>query len=488
MRVAQPAQMGLGEVDISQIQFDLKSRDDIPKLLRGLQQLYLNEDLRQKVFDLLIQEISPQADKCNGRPGMPLWNILVLGVLRLDLNADYDRIHELSNQHRTLRAMLGHGAFNEQDYHYQTILDNVSLFTPELLEKLNTLVVQEGHALLKKVDDVAVLGGRCDSFVVETNVHYPTDINLLFDAMRKAIEEVAAWCGFAGQTFFRQHQHSIRKLKRAFRRAQLSKRQQRDPKATIKAHQAYLSLAEGYLMQISLTEQQLRTIAPSPIHQQSLTNWLKHALRQIDQIERRVIKGETIPAHEKTYSIFEPHTEWISKGKAGVPVELGLRVCILEDQHQFILHHRVMENETDDKVAVAMVQDSQRKFPNLRLCSFDKGFHSPANQTDLADCLDHVGLSRKGKLSETAKQHEQSAGFKQARRKHSAVESAINALEVHGLDYCPDRGLHGFKRYVALAVLARNIHRLGDILWQQDIARERRRQAAIEGHRRRRAA
>lgn len=60
-----------------------------------------------------------------------------------------------------------------------------------------------------------------------------------------------------------------------------------------------------------------------------------------------------------------------------------------------------------------------------------------------------------------------------ARRAHSAVESAINALEMHGLDKCLDHGITGFKRYVALAVVTRNIHRFGDTLWQRELARER---------------
>lgn len=68
---------------------------------------------------------------------------------------------------------------------------------------------------------------------------------------------------------------------------------------------------------------------------------------------------------------------------------------------------------------------------------------------------------------------EHTEAFTQARRAHSAVESAINALEVHGLDKCPDHGIDGFKRYVALAIVTRNIHRIGDILWQQDVKRER---------------
>jgi len=216
---------------------------------------------------------------------------------------------------------------------------------------------------------------------------------------------------------------------------------------------------------------------------------MQHAIRQIDQTKRRVILGEVIPHAEKVFSIFEPHTEWISKGKAGVPVELGVKVCILEDQYQFILHHQVMEKKTDDQVTVSMVEEAKKRFQNLNACSFDKGFHSPANQTGLKELLELVALPRKGKLSQPAQAAEQSETFIKARHAHSAVESAINALEVHGLDICLDHGIDGFKRYVALAVVARNIHRIGAILWQQEQLREqRKRQYSDRGPPYRRAA
>ena len=83
-------------------------------------------------------------------------------------------------------------------------------------------------------------------------------------------------------------------------------------------------------------------------------------------------------------------------------------------------------------------------------------------------------MPRKGKLSQQAKIDEHTEAFMKARRAHSAVESAINALGVHGLDMCPDHGIEGFKSYVALAVVARNIHRIGDILKQQEQKREQR--------------
>ena len=85
-----------------------------------------------------------------------------------------------------------------------------------------------------------------------------------------------------------------------------------------------------------------------------------------------------------------------------------------------------------------------------------------------------VALPRKGRLSKLAQEEEQAEAFVKARRAHSAVESAINGLEVHGLDVCPDHGINGFKRYVALAVVARNIHRIGAILWQRELLRAQR--------------
>ena len=92
-----------------------------------------------------------KADPRLGRPGMEQWKILVLGVLRLGLNSDYDRIHELANHHDTIRQMLGHGGWEDKTtYNRQTIKDNLRLFTPEILDEINQLVVKAGHGLVKK--------------------------------------------------------------------------------------------------------------------------------------------------------------------------------------------------------------------------------------------------------------------------------------------------------------------------------------------------
>ena len=86
MRKVQNQQLELGATPIANIVIDLKSRDDIPPLLLGLQYIHTNENLRKKVFEILEQKIKPDTDKNNGRPGMDLWKILVFDVLRLNLN------------------------------------------------------------------------------------------------------------------------------------------------------------------------------------------------------------------------------------------------------------------------------------------------------------------------------------------------------------------------------------------------------------------
>ena len=216
MRKVIVPQMKLGELAIADIKLDSKSRDDIPQILRGLQHIYTTPELRGEIFAILekvlperqIEGKTVKVDPNNGRPGMTQWQILVLGVLRLGLNADYDRIQELANEHKTLRQMLGHSDWaDEKYYNLQTLKDNLRLFTPEILDRLNGVIVRAGHQALKKKSEEGVVG-RCDSFVVETDVHFPTDINLLLDAIRKVIEISAELSGTHNLPWWRQH-HSI---------------------------------------------------------------------------------------------------------------------------------------------------------------------------------------------------------------------------------------------------------------------------------------
>ncbi len=455
MRKVIDLQMEFWKKDIANIEFDIKSRDEIPKLMIGLQYIYSSRTLRKKVFKVL-KSIIPKKNQKTGRPGMDLWKILVLGTLRLNCNWDYDKVHEMANNHNKIRQMLGHNEIDIDSYYaLQTIRDNIALLTPQILDEINQIVVKSGHSMFGKKNDQE-LKGSCDSFVVETDVHYPTDTNLLFDAIRKMISQIAVICFEIGIAEWRQSHHNIMKVKRLLRAIQRlkrstskdeAKREKRD-KFIISEHQNYIDVCQGFVLRVKETIRILRELEMlSPTQSLRLVaveEYICHAERQVDQICRRVIFDEEIPHEEKVFSIFEPHTEWISKGKAGVPQELGLKVCVLKDQHGFILHHQVMEQQTDEKVAVSMVQEAKNKFENLSRCSFDKGFYSPVNRDQLASILDYVVLPKKGRLSEKDKRIEHSKEFIEFRRKHSAVESSINALENHGLDRCLDHGLHGF--------------------------------------------
>jgi len=234
------------------------------------------------------------------------------------------------------------------------------------------------------------------------------------------------------------------------------------------AHLDYLKYSLKILRKAETTLSLLKKHQPDALGLQELERFIKHGNHQSDLIYRRVIQHETIPHKEKVFSIFEPHTEWVSKGKAGVPVEFGLRVCVLQDQFGFTLNHRVMEGETDDQVTVPIARVAKERYSALSQVSYDKGFWSKSNLEQLESFLERPVLPKKGRLSEQDKQREHHLAFIRARRQHSAVESDINALEASGLDKCPDKGRDAFKRYVALAVVGSNLKRLGRILLERD--------------------
>ncbi len=303
--------------------------------------------------------------------------------------------------------------------------------------------------------------------------------------MRCALRLINQCCETRKTQGWRQWQYNTRQVKRAFRQTQkLNPSTSKKPEQRALRQQAiqtayahYLSVCGGYLdrMEVTLYDWGItEVVIGTP--EAELQRFMTYGRHQIDLIRRRVLQGEKIPHADKVFSLFEDYTEWLSKGKAGVPVELGLNVCVMESTSGFILHHRIMRHCTDSDIAVDMVRETQARFPPLNACSFDKGFHSPANQTALAELLDHVVMPCKGKLSQTRQAVEADPAFVQARRQHSAVESGINALEVHGLDRCPDRGLEHFKRYVALAVVGRNLQKLGAMLQAESLKQLQRRE------------
>jgi len=470
MREVQRLQMDLGETDPRFVSIDPKNRDELTDTLIGLQHICRDAELKRIVFDKLESLIPDYRKGKSGRPGTSMWETLVLAVVRLSCNLDYDMLKSLADNHKILRQMLGLGVFSEKKYALQTLRDNFYLLTDEVLAEIGTLVVKAGHRFLKVED---ALDARADSFVVHSNVHFPTDVNLLLDAMRKSIQGIAALADELGLPGWRKSFYNAEKIRRECRKLQRMKHstskqpevQEKRQQQIIECHSAYLNLCQRILDKVDETLQQIedRQLPLSLFQSLQIDGILRfrgYADHQIDLIRRRVLNGETIPHSEKIFSIFEPYTEWISKGKAGVRQELGLNVCVISDDLGFILHHRVMQNELDVDVALPLTQATLKDF-RLQSISFDKGFHSPQNQIDLANLVGNVVLPKKGRRNKKEQERESTPAFVKRRYAHSAVESTINGLDHGGLDRCPDRSLRGFKRYVAVGILARNLKTLG---------------------------
>ena len=172
--------------------------------------------------------------------------------------------------------------------------------------------------------------------------------------------------------------------------------------------------------------------------------------KHLDLVERRLLREEVIPAHEKVFSLFEPHTEWIQKGKQRPNVELGHRLLLATDQHQLIQDYAVLLKaaEVDQSIGVADRLLARHGAGSLASMSFDKGFTREADRELLSLYVPVVVMPKRGKKNVEQTQRESGKQFVALRHQHSAVESEINSLEHHGLNRCLDVGLKGYQRYV----------------------------------------
>jgi len=480
-------QTTLGITPISEVKFPLRSRDELPPVLMALQHIFITPELNEKIFALLEKKIVGGKKK-TGRKGMDLWHILVLAVIRHTLDTNWDRLEHIANYDVLLRKILGihveKFGIEEMEFAYQTMVDNVSLIDEELLQQINLIVVEHGHNLLKKKDEGASLQLKTDSYVLETNIHFPTDLNLLWDSLRKGLDTIEDLMEISSAIKgWRKIKHLRGTTKSLFRKAS-----QQVFRSNGKNEKQKREAVKDYLQQSSMLQQKFDTLINNPpvwLDMEillALIGLLRHyndlAKKFTGQIERRLLKGETIPAAEKIYSIFEDHTEWITKGKLNKKVELGHLLLITTDQHQLIVDYKIMEGEKDAAQVESLKQRIQCNYSDktVKSHSFDKGFYSKLNLETLQQQYTRQPvLPKKGKLNKEEKERESTKSFKQLRNAHSAVESNINMLEHHGLNRCMDKGLRGYKRNVGLSVLAYNLHIIGNHLIEQKKQKEQKR-------------
>ena len=192
MRKRFEQQLTIGRLLISETPIPTGKRGGaLPKLCAALKEIFITPEWNERVFEILEARITA-GKKQTGRPGMDLWQIFVLSQVRLCQNISYDELYDLADYHMMIRQLMGiESGFGYEKYkfEYQNIFDNVSLLDDETVRELNLVIVEFGHGVFKKKEAEA-LCLKTDSFVVESNVHFPTDYNLLWDSARKCLDMV----------------------------------------------------------------------------------------------------------------------------------------------------------------------------------------------------------------------------------------------------------------------------------------------------------
>lgn len=483
MRKSYSNQLRLDSVPIEQVTLNLESRHPIVPVLRALQFVYSDRQLVDRVLGLIADDVNRDSRSDTGRKGMDYWHICVLAAARLGCDYTYDQLQDLAENHGKLRGIMGLGECDETEFQWRTIRNNICLLRPETIARISLLIVKAGHDIVPE----AIEKVRADSFVMETNIHYPTESSLLYDGLRKVVSLCVLLAEEQGVSGWRQHVHLLNKAKKLNRKInRIASKKGPNYKTRIKPCYRELLQKTALLMQRA---RDLCVVIGQPLPQltdmfgaNTLQALIVRTERVADTARRRVINGETVPNCDKLFSVFEPHTQLYKRGKAGQPIQFGRQVLVYEDAAGFLVRAVLMKRDEGDKgVAVRETQSLQDEFQGrVKRLSFDRGFHSPDNQTTLSELVDHLCLPKPG-AKQSVKQVEMAdEEFLAAKQNHSGVESAIGALQSgNAMKRCRDRSEIGFERYLQLGILGRNLHTLGKLL----IAREHENSAAAQSRR-----
>ena len=343
--------------------------------------------------------------------------------------------------------------------------------TPTTMRQVNDFVVQAAVDL--GLEDGNLL--RVDSTVVQTNVHHPTDSTLLWDVVRVLTRFVHRLFEALGRPV-RRFCNRTRAVRRRMQEIQRMSPQQRQAQQTRKYRQL-VALAEevvsGARSVLARTE---KARVADPLQEarirdlrQEIEHFCQLADRVLDQTRRRVFGGETVPAAEKLYSIFEDHTDLIKRGKVATPVEFGHKVLLAESAQGLITYYEVLNGNPPDEQQLQPVLDNHREtFGHVpQSLGADRGFFSEQN---LKMCK-KKGVKmpsipqRGGQKTPERLAYEKSPAFKKMQRFRAGIEGRISVLfRGRGMKRCCNRGRLRFEVFVGGAVLANNLLRIADLL------------------------
>jgi IS5 family transposase len=407
-----------------------------------------------------------------GRIGMTAAQVLHSLILMRVKNWDYRELCERIADGYTLRRFTGfyskrvpkHDAFNRA----------FNKLRPQSLQAINDLVI-------KAAVDLGLEDGkrlRVDTTVTETDIHHPTDSTLLWDVVRvltRLIGRLAQLVPTAADKFPNRTRAARRRMQELQRMTlkQRHTQQKRKYRELIKITQQVLDHAREVLEK---TKDQQTVDLIDEIIIAELRRKIDHygqlASRVVDQSRRRVLKGEQVAAEEKIYSIFEPHTNLIKRGKVQKPIEFGHKIFLAETVHGLISQYRVLEGNPADQLHV--VPSLKRHQQHFGLAphwySSDRAFFSNENIKACQEaavklvCIPQPG----GQRNSQQQALEKSSAFKKGQRFRAGIEGRISVLfRGRGMKRSRVKGLERFEVLVGAAVLTNNLMIIARLLNQR---------------------
>ena len=429
-----------------------------------LQQISKFLDAHAELLNAVHRDLHRQLkNQGTGRPGITAEQVLRSCVLMRLKNWDYRELAERVADGYSLRQFTRFGGAPVPRHH--AFHRAFVRLTADTLRRINQAVV--AVAVQMGLEDVTKL--RMDTTVVETDIRYPRDSGLLWDTVR-VLSRVVDQIGELAPEVCREFPHRTRRAKRRMQEIGRMRERAQRPRTLARKYRDLIRVTSEVIDKAGAVARQARGVqCTDPLRTLQLQALCAQVAdvgalgrRVIDQSERRVFGGQTVPADEKLYSIFEPHTDMIKRGKVYKPVEFGHKVLVVESGIGLITDYRILDgNPNDSDQLVPAVQRHRQRFGKVpKVLAGDRGFHDAA----ACDTVQRSGIElvaipqRGGKRSVEHERFEKSRVFKQAQAFRAGVEGRISVLfRGRGMKRCRWSGSERFELFVAAAVLANNL-------------------------------
>jgi IS5 family transposase len=438
--------------------------------MKHADQVLEDDELVTTVFEALARR-RPKS-RTRGRHGTPAEVVLRLLLLKHIRNWSYGVLEREVRTNLVYRDFTRVGASKVPD---SKSMGRWGLaLGPEEVAKIHARVV----AIAQEKQVVKGRKMRLDTTVVETNIHYPTDSNLLGDGVRvliramKRIGEIAGQQGAKLRDRSRSVKFRVLEIGRVARtkggpnRERLQKGYEKllstVGRVVGQARRFSTEIAQGVKRSADVMQQ-----AALEGLRKELDTFLPRVQQVMLQAKLRIFGGDTHVA-DKLVSIFEPTTEIIRKGKASKPTEFGKMVKIQEGENQIITDYTVYEKRPSDSDLVIAALDAHER--NLgctpRLVAGDAAFFSAKNEAAAHERgVKRVCIPSRSTKSADRKREQKKRWFKQGQKWRTGCEGRISVLKRrHGLRRCLYRGDRGMQRWVGLGVIADNLHHIGALL------------------------